>query len=81
VQVSADRAYRTRLYPYLERHQKTSWEYWHNRYDGMGYARENQATKKQQEEAVPILRRLDPSPGRQPALQHPGPAQGEPQYP
>jgi hypothetical protein len=46
-----------------------------------GLRADDQATKEKQEEAGPILRRLDPSPGRQPALQHPGPAQGEPQYP
>ena len=55
----SDRAYRTRFYKYMAEHQSTSFEYWHDIYDGWISARETGISREQQEEAGPILRRLD----------------------
>lgn len=55
----SDRAYRTRYYPYMAEHQGTSFDYWHEIYDNLGFVRDNRLSKEQQEEAGPILRRLD----------------------
>lgn len=54
-----DRAFRTRYYRYMAEHQGTAFDYWHDIYDSMGYLRDTRISKDQQEEAGPILRRLD----------------------
>ena len=55
----SDRAYRTRFYTYMAEHQRTSYEYWHDVYDAMGFVRDTMLSKDQADEAGPILRRLD----------------------
>lgn len=55
----SDRAFRTRYYNYMAEHQGTTFDYWHDIYDSMGYARDTRLSKEQQEEAGPLLRRLD----------------------
>ena len=55
----SDRAYRTRYYPYMAEHQGTSFDYWHDYFDALGYARDTRISREQADEAGPILRRLD----------------------
>jgi hypothetical protein len=56
----SDRAYRTKYYGYMAKHQATSFEYWHDYYDELGgHVRDLRITKEQAEEAGPMLRRLD----------------------
>lgn len=56
----SDRAFRTRFYPYMSEHQGTSFDYWHDIYDSLNSSpRDMRISKEQQEEAGPILRRLD----------------------
>lgn len=55
----SDQFYRAKYYNYMAEHHETSWEYWYNHYDALGYKRDPRITEKQAEEAGPILRRLD----------------------
>ena len=55
----SDRAYRTKYYPYMAEHQSTSFDYWHDYFDALGYARDTRISREQADEAGPILRRLD----------------------
>jgi hypothetical protein len=55
----SDRAYRARYYGYMAEHHEASFDYWYNIYDAMQNLRDSRMSKDQQEEAGPILRRLD----------------------
>jgi hypothetical protein len=54
-----DRAYRTKYYRYMEEHQNTSFQYWHDYFDNLASTREPRISREQADEAGPILRRLD----------------------
>ena len=77
----SDRAFRTRFYPYMSEHQGTSFDYWHDIYDSLNSSpRDMRISKEQQEEAGPILRRLDRYLADERLRNILGPTKGDPKH-
>ena len=49
----SDRAYRTKYYSYMAEHQGTSFDYWHDYYDALGYARDPRSAESKPMRRVP----------------------------